>query len=73
MVEYKIEHQMKQNKTNYGGTAKMKRYDGKWTVRGALQHDGLFTLNGPDDSHNLKSTGKSSMLLTQQPVPKIQK
>ena len=28
----------------------MKRYDGKWTVRGALQHDCLFTLNGPDDS-----------------------
>lgn len=26
------------------------KYDGKWTVCGALQHDGLFTLNGPDDN-----------------------
>jgi hypothetical protein len=25
------------------------KYSGEWTVRGALKHDGLFTLNGPDD------------------------
>lgn len=26
------------------------KYAGEWTVRGALKHDGIFTLNGPDDS-----------------------
>ena len=50
------------------------KYSGEWTVCGALQHDGLFTLNGPDDNQlylpvgaeGWKDGGNAFNLLTQE-------